>query len=93
MLELCSQKMDTRLSIWQKIKFKFHLVFCHSCCHYEQQMRLTQKTIAFLSQNSDLKQLISPSIIKKIQSEYAKHYMISSIEDASTKNKKNIEFD
>ena len=45
---LMSQAMDRRLSLWQRVRLRFHLAICDACANFNRQMRFLRRAITRL---------------------------------------------
>lgn len=61
--ELASKKIDTQLSLLQRLELKLHLLICKSCKIYNQQISFIQHTLFNLDQHG--KHLKLPEDAKK----------------------------
>ena len=48
--ELISESMDRKLSLWQRMGIRFHLMMCILCTRYEQQLKKLREAARHLSE-------------------------------------------
>jgi hypothetical protein len=41
--QLASRAQDEELQFWEKMTLKLHLLLCHSCAHFTQQLSFIRK--------------------------------------------------
>ena len=67
---LVSESLDRKLSLYQRMGMRIHLMMCKFCSRYQKQLLLLRKTVRLYSESSedpDLSIQLSPEIGKRIK--------------------------
>ncbi|WP_457553864.1 zf-HC2 domain-containing protein [Desulfobacula sp.] len=58
--DLISRSMDEKLSLRIRMGIKFHLMMCHLCLNYKNQLNLIRKAIVKLDDSKSMDNEITP---------------------------------
>ena len=52
--ELVSQRLDRRLSLWERVKLRLHLLICDACTNFVRQSAFIRRAVRRLAGHDDI---------------------------------------